>query len=232
MGTSTKGRSVERPPSPSAPSRGRHPHRVRISIGAAVLAGLALTAIGPAAADEIVGTPSTAPKSAAVTRVVDAAPAPTGPTADELFAERDRRILAAALEEKRIADEQLFRWLYAATQAEQEAAAQAAAEAAAAEAAAAEQARQDAAQPPAPSAPSGGVWDSLAQCESGGNWGINTGNGYYGGLQFSLGTWQAYGGSGMPHQQSREAQIAIAQRVQAGQGWGAWPSCSSKLGLR
>ncbi len=77
----------------------------------------------------------------------------------------------------------------------------------------------------------GTVWDRLAQCESGGNWAINTGNGYYGGLQFSLGTWQAYGGTGYPHQASRETQIAVATRVQAGQGWGAWPSCASQLGL-
>jgi uncharacterized protein YabE (DUF348 family) len=89
--------------------------------------------------------------------------------------------------------------------------------------------------PPAPSAPavpSGSVWDRLAQCESGGNWQINTGNGYYGGLQFNLQTWRAYGGSGYPHQNSRAAQIAVAERVQQAQGWGAWPSCSSKLGLR
>jgi uncharacterized protein YabE (DUF348 family) len=78
----------------------------------------------------------------------------------------------------------------------------------------------------------GGVWDRLAQCESGGNWAINTGNGYYGGLQFSLGTWRAQGGSGMPHQNSREQQIAIAERVLASQGWGAWPACTRKLGLR
>ena len=75
------------------------------------------------------------------------------------------------------------------------------------------------------------IWDQLAQCESGGNWAINTGNGYYGGLQFSLGTWQAYGGTGYPHEASRETQIAIAERVQAGQGWGAWPSCAAQLGL-
>jgi hypothetical protein len=83
----------------------------------------------------------------------------------------------------------------------------------------------------APAVAGGGVWDALAQCESGGNWAINTGNGYYGGLQFSLGTWQANGGQGMPHENSREAQIAVASRVQASQGWGAWPSCASKLGL-
>jgi len=82
------------------------------------------------------------------------------------------------------------------------------------------------------STPSGSVWDKLAQCESGGNWSINTGNGYYGGLQFSLSTWRAYGGSGMPHEASREEQIRIAKKVQASDGWGAWPACTSKLGLR
>jgi uncharacterized protein YabE (DUF348 family) len=86
--------------------------------------------------------------------------------------------------------------------------------------------------PAAPSVSGGGVWDALAQCEAGGNWGINTGNGYYGGLQFSMGTWQANGGQGVPSEASREEQIAVAQRVQASQGWGAWPHCSSKLGLR
>jgi resuscitation-promoting factor RpfB len=75
------------------------------------------------------------------------------------------------------------------------------------------------------------VWDQLAQCESGGNWAINTGNGYYGGLQFTLSTWQAYGGSGYPHHASRETQIAVAERVQNGQGWGAWPACAAELGL-
>jgi uncharacterized protein YabE (DUF348 family) len=86
--------------------------------------------------------------------------------------------------------------------------------------------------PSAPAVASGSVWDRLAQCESGGNWHINTGNGYYGGLQFNLQTWRAYGGSGYPHENSREAQIAVAERVQDAQGWGAWPACSSKLGLR
>ena len=58
-----------------------------------------------------------------------------------------------------------------------------------------------------------GVWDAIAACESGGNWAANTGNGYYGGLQFNLGTWQAYGGTGRPDQNSREQQIAVAERV-------------------
>ena len=85
---------------------------------------------------------------------------------------------------------------------------------------------------PSASVGSGSVWDRLAKCESGGNWSINTGNGYYGGLQFSAATWRAYGGSGLPHQNSRAQQIAIAQKLQAAAGWGQWPSCSSKLGLR
>ncbi len=75
------------------------------------------------------------------------------------------------------------------------------------------------------------VWDRLAECESGGNWSINTGNGFYGGLQFTLSTWRAYGGTGMPHEASREEQIAVAERVQDAQGWGAWPGCTSKLGI-
>jgi LysM repeat protein len=86
---------------------------------------------------------------------------------------------------------------------------------------------------PRPSAAVGGtVWDRLAQCESGGNWATNTGNGYSGGLQFAPGTWQANGGTGSAHNASRAEQIRVAQRVQASQGWGAWPACSAKLGLR
>jgi hypothetical protein len=77
-----------------------------------------------------------------------------------------------------------------------------------------------------------GPWDALAQCESGGNWHINTGNGYYGGLQFSAGTWHAYGGTGLPSQHSRETQIAIATKLRdASGGYGAWPACAARLGL-
>jgi resuscitation-promoting factor RpfA len=79
------------------------------------------------------------------------------------------------------------------------------------------------------------AWDRLAQCESGGNWSINTGNGYHGGLQFSPRTWSAFGGGQFAryaYQASRAEQIVVAERVLAGQGWGAWPACSSKLGLR
>ncbi|MFJ3385488.1 MULTISPECIES: transglycosylase family protein [unclassified Curtobacterium] len=80
-------------------------------------------------------------------------------------------------------------------------------------------------------AASGSTWDALAQCESGGNWAINTGNGYYGGLQFTQSTWTANGGTGSPVNASRETQIAVAEHVLASQGWGAWPACSAKLGL-
>lgn len=76
------------------------------------------------------------------------------------------------------------------------------------------------------------VWYDLAQCESGGNWSINTGNGYYGGLQFSLATWESVGGSGYPHEHPAATQIDFGRTLQARQGWGAWPHCSEKLGLR
>lgn len=73
-------------------------------------------------------------------------------------------------------------------------------------------------------------WDAIAKCESGGNWAINTGNGYYGGLQFSQATWKANGGTGMPHQASREEQIRVAENVLRTQGIGAWPSCGASGG--
>jgi hypothetical protein len=87
----------------------------------------------------------------------------------------------------------------------------------------------------APSVPSG-VWDAIAACESGGNWAINTGNGYYGGLQFLLSTWQIHGGAAFapyPHQATREQQIAIGERVVAAAGgsYGAWGGCAASLGL-
>jgi uncharacterized protein YabE (DUF348 family) len=84
------------------------------------------------------------------------------------------------------------------------------------------------------SSSSGSIWDAIAACESGGNWSINTGNGYYGGLQFSYSTWLAYGGGAYAQTAnlaSREQQIAIAERVQAAQGWGAWPVCSAQAGV-
>lgn len=80
-----------------------------------------------------------------------------------------------------------------------------------------------------------GVWDQLAQCESGGNWSTDTGNGFSGGLQFTDSTWAAYGCTEYApraSQASREEQIAVAERVQAGQGWGAWPACTASMGIR
>jgi hypothetical protein len=71
-------------------------------------------------------------------------------------------------------------------------------------------------------------WDAIAACESGGNWAINTGNGYYGGLQFSMGTWRSNGGAGSPHNASREEQIRVAENVLKSQGIGAWPSCGRR----
>ncbi|MEU7720098.1 transglycosylase family protein [Streptomyces tibetensis] len=78
-----------------------------------------------------------------------------------------------------------------------------------------------------------GVWDRIAQCESGGDWHINTGNGYHGGLQFAPSTWNAYGGTAYAptaDRASRSQQIAVATKVQRAQGWGAWPVCSARAG--
>jgi resuscitation-promoting factor RpfB len=87
-------------------------------------------------------------------------------------------------------------------------------------------------EPPPPPSGDTTVWDRLAECESGGNWSINTGNGYYGGLQFSLATWQAFGGSGYPHENSKAEQIRIATKVRdARGGYGDWPACAAELGL-
>ncbi|MFI9467479.1 transglycosylase family protein [Streptomyces sp. NPDC052492] len=82
------------------------------------------------------------------------------------------------------------------------------------------------------SAATASEWDAVAQCESGGNWSINTGNGYYGGLQFSASTWAAYGGTqyaGSADQATKAQQIEIAEKVLAGQGKGAWPVCGTGL---
>ncbi len=71
-------------------------------------------------------------------------------------------------------------------------------------------------------------WDAVAACESGGNWSINTGNGYYGGLQFTMGTWRANGGTGSPHNASRSEQIRVAENVLHSQGIRAWPVCGRR----
>jgi hypothetical protein len=88
---------------------------------------------------------------------------------------------------------------------------------------------------PAANAAPDSAWDKLAQCESGGRWNINTGNGYHGGLQFSPRTWSGFGGkefAPVAHQATREEQIVVAERVLAKQGWNAWPACSRKTGVR
>lgn len=76
------------------------------------------------------------------------------------------------------------------------------------------------------------VWDRIAECESNGNWSINTGNGYFGGLQFALESWRATGGEGYPHHASKAEQIRRAEILLDMQGWSAWPTCSRQLGLR
>ena len=86
----------------------------------------------------------------------------------------------------------------------------------------------------APAVSGGSVWDRLAQCESSGNWAIDTGNGFYGGLQFDSGTWLSNGGGAYASRAdlaTRAQQIAIASKVEAARGWSPWPACSAKLGL-
>jgi hypothetical protein len=78
----------------------------------------------------------------------------------------------------------------------------------------------------------GSIWDKLAACESTSNWKINSGNGFYGGIQFTLSSWKAVGGKGYPHWASRDQQIYRGKKLQHVQGWGAWPVCSRKIGLR
>jgi hypothetical protein len=89
--------------------------------------------------------------------------------------------------------------------------------------------------PPAPPPATEPVWDRLARCESSGNWAIDTGNGYFGGLQFDAATWRAYGGIEFApgaHRATREQQITVATRVRDDRGgYGSWPACATKLGL-
>jgi resuscitation-promoting factor RpfC len=80
-------------------------------------------------------------------------------------------------------------------------------------------------------APATPNWDAVAQCESGGNWHANTGNGEYGGLQFKPSTWAQYGGVGNPAAATKEQQITVANRVLADQGLDAWPKCGTSSGL-
>jgi hypothetical protein len=75
------------------------------------------------------------------------------------------------------------------------------------------------------------VWERLAECESGGRWDLATGNGFFGGLQFTAESWAGVGGSGLPHQHTREEQILRAELLEDLQGFGAWPGCAAELGL-
>lgn len=89
--------------------------------------------------------------------------------------------------------------------------------------------------PAEPASATYSVWDDLAVCESGGNWSMNSGNGFYGGIQFMHSTWVNMGGrqwAEYPHQATRDQQIEVAVRLQAQYGWGQWPACAAKLGLR
>ena len=79
------------------------------------------------------------------------------------------------------------------------------------------------------------TWNKLAKCESGARWHINTGNGHYGGLQISRGTWRAFGGkmfARLPHKASKRQQVRVAKRIKRHQGWGAWSHCSRRIGVR
>jgi hypothetical protein len=149
----------------------------------------------------------------------------------DAIAAQQLRDYVAAVEAQQVAE--FLQAAEAEAEAAREAAEREAAERAAAEREAARAAR--AATPPAPAVSNGSVWDRLAQCESSGNWAMNSGNGFYGGVQFMHSTWVSQGGrqyAEYPHQATREQQIAVAERLLAAAGWGQWPACSSKLGLR
>lgn len=192
-----------------------------VGITAAALVGGLLFGVS-AQADEIVEAKPTA-ASAQKQRAIAAERASRSKGARLGEADLEERVAEAKrLEAERKAAEEKAR---------AEARARAAAEKKKAEAAAT--AKKNKAVKTAPNYASGStVWDRLAKCESGGNWAINTGNGYYGGLQFSLSSWRGVGGSGYPHQASRAEQIKRGQILQSRGGWGHWPACSKKLGLR
>jgi hypothetical protein len=246
MDAPRKERSTERPPSPQAPHGARRPRRGRVAAGATLVAlGLAATtALAPAAADVMrtdTSTRSDAAIAAQSERLDEALAAMSSePVVDDRGPQTQNKTIVMANAEVQeflhdaavmaeVENDRRFNAYVESVQAERRAQAEAA------EAAErAEEAEESAPAPDvaAPSGGGGGRWDALAQCESGGNWAINTGNGYSGGLQFSHATWRAYGGSGKAYQNSRSEQIRIATKVKAAQGWGAWPACSRKLGLR
>jgi Transglycosylase-like domain len=179
----------------------------------------------------IAGTSNEGPSQDAKSVAIDATHANTIESIKDLQRRRDALILRADRSyERELRKERRAR---AEARAEAQAAREAEAERIAeAEAAARAQAQEE--RSVAPSVSSGSVWDRLAQCESGGNWSINTGNGYYGGLQFSQSTWEGVGGlqyAPRADLASRDQQIAAAEVLLESSGWGAWPSCSEQLGL-
>ena len=143
-----------------------------------------------------------------------------------------QKVAAARAESERLAAEQKSREEAAAKAAHAKAAAAQRAKEAADRAARARATQKAAAPPTAAPVVSGDVWWRLALCESGGNAAANTGNGFYGAFQFMASTWRSVGGTGLPHQHSYEVQRSFAQKLQARSGWGQWPHCSRKLGLR
>ncbi|WP_283251148.1 transglycosylase family protein [Rhabdothermincola salaria] len=239
----------------------RRPRRLAAVGAVALTAAVALPAFALERTDDTVDAAATAPADTVVADLVTdtvvaqrdvavdvyvyvAAEAAAAAEAAEL--EASLTAIAAMTPEQQFdlswyAMDDLQRYVTGTYLAEAEAAEQrAAAEAArrAEEARQAEQARQQAARQSSAGAPSvsgGSVWDTIAQCESSGNWSMNSGNGFYGGLQFTQQSWQYVGGTqyaAMPHQASRAQQIAAAERLLARQGWGAWPACSARAGLR
>jgi hypothetical protein len=158
-----------------------------------------------------------------------------GPTPEQLAARRREIQARARLFEKGVAAEQAAARANAEAQAQAEATAQAnaeaQAEAAAAAAARAQSTTTTTTTPTSSSAPAGGVWVELRDCESGGNYAEDTGNGYYGAYQFALATWEGLGFSGLPSSASPAVQDEAAQELQARYGWDQWPACAAELGL-
>jgi hypothetical protein len=189
---------------------------------------MALT-IAPVIAVLFAVTPNEGPSQDAKSIAIDATTHANYQSVKDMQREREKLIQRASRDYDRAVQKEKERRARVKARAE----ARASRQAAQAEARAQAQAQQQksVAQPVS----TGSVWDRLAQCESGGNWSINTGNGYYGGLQFSQSTWEGVGGLQYAQRAdlaSRTQQIAAAEVLLKSSGWGAWPSCASSLGLR
>ena len=215
------------------PSKHRKPPKISFALTGAAAVTIVAVASGVAAA----ATEGPASKAASSRSAARVAVDPYGLTQSTLQLARVRtHVVKMDLRKRGAAARRAAARRAAARRAE---AAAAAAQRAAERAAARQAAQQPPAaaapapsQPPQPPPASGTVnWDAIAQCESGGNWSINTGNGYYGGLQFTQQTWEAYGGLAYASRAdlaSRDAQIAVAEKVYADVGLGAWPVCGAQ----